>query len=114
MNNDVVILELDRPRVLKYGYKALKTLVAMTGKEIDDIVSSENMNFEDIEKIIYCGLLSDARANNEDLKLEQMEDLLELKPFNYTMKKMTEAFTASFGDQEDIVKNVKRIAQKKK
>lgn len=113
MNNDVVIIELDRPRVLKYGYKAIKTLVAMTGKDIEDVVNSEDMNFEDIEKIIYCGLLSDARANNEDLKLDQVEDLLDLKPLNYSMEKMSEAFTVAFGEPEDIVKNEKRIAQKK-
>ena len=33
MDNDVVIIELDRPRELRYGYKAIKKLVAMTGKK---------------------------------------------------------------------------------
>lgn len=114
MNNDVVILELDRPRELRYGYKAIKTLVAMMGKDIENIVGSDEMNLEDIEKVIYCGLLSDARKNGEDLKLEDMEDLLDLKPLQYTLEKMTEAFTAAFGDPEELEKNLERMAPRQK
>jgi hypothetical protein len=36
-----------------------------------------DFKFEDIEKVFYCGLLSDAKENNETLKLEDMEDLLD-------------------------------------
>lgn len=115
MNNDVVIIELDRPRELRYGYKALKTLVAMTGKNIEDI-SEFDFSAEDlelIEKVIYCGLLSDARKNDEQLKLEDMEDLLDMKPLQYTLKKLTEAFTAAFGDPEELEKNLERMAPQK-
>lgn len=101
MNNDVVILELDRPRELKYGYKALKKLVAMTGKDIESFMNSDNIDFDEIEKIVYCGLLSDSKENNEDLKLEQMEDLLDYKPFAYSMQKMSEAFAIAFGNDEE-------------
>lgn len=99
MNNDVVIIELDRPRELRFGYKALKRMVAMTGKSIEDITQF-NFNIENlemIEKIMYCGLLSDAQKNGETLKLEDMEDLLDVKPLPYIMEKMAEAFTAAFG-----------------
>jgi hypothetical protein len=36
-----------------------------------------DFKFEDIEKVFYSGLLSDARENNETLKLDEMEDLLD-------------------------------------
>jgi hypothetical protein len=105
MNNDVVIIELDRPREIRYGYKALKTLVAMTGKDIEKLMDSDDMSFEDIEKVIYCGILADAQKNGETLKLEDMEDLLDLKPLQYTLEKMNEAFTKAFGNPEEQEKN---------
>jgi len=95
-NNDVVIIELDRPRELRFGHKALKTMQALGV----DIVGQKNDEFsiDDIEKIIYCGLLSDARKNNEPLKLEDMEDLLDQAPsYQHIIDKMQEALTAQFG-----------------
>lgn len=97
--NDVVMMELDRPRQLRYGYKAIKMMISMLDMDVADISEME-VDFgdlEQIEKIIYCGLLSDAKSNGEDLKLDAMEDLLDLQPLSYTMEKMTEAFSASFG-----------------
>lgn len=95
--NDVVILNLDRPRELRFGHKALKTLIALTGKDIDAINIGEGMDLEEIEKIVYCGLLSDARANGETLKLEDMEDLLDQAQFSEIITKMTEALKKAFG-----------------
>ncbi|MEK5415063.1 hypothetical protein [Paenibacillus sp. FSL L8-0708] len=96
-NNDVVILDLDRPRELRYGHKALKKLVAITGKNIEEI-DTENFDLAEIEKYIYCGLLSDATANGEVITLEQMEDLLDQAPsFSHIVEQMTKAFNVSFG-----------------
>lgn len=95
--NDVVMIELDRPRELRYGHKALKNMVSMMGKKLDDI-DLENLDLGEIEKVIYCGLISDARKNNESLTLEQMEDLLDEAPtFEHIIEKLTEAFEISFG-----------------
>ena len=62
--NDIVIIQLDRPRELRYGHKALKKLVALTGRDIEDLEKGID-DLEEIEKIVYCGLLSHARENNE-------------------------------------------------
>lgn len=95
--NDVVIINLDRPRVLRFGHKALKRLTAMTGKSLDAF-DIENFEFEDLEKVIWCGLLSDAKENNETLKLEDMEDLLDqAESYNEILEKMNLAFNAAFG-----------------
>lgn len=113
--NDVVILNLDRPRMLWFGHKALKTLSAMTGKDIDATLQMEGLDLEALEKIMYCGLLKDAKMNNEILKLEDMEDLLDEVPFMEIVSKMQEAFDASFGNvSAEELKNAQRIAEKMK
>lgn len=95
--NDVVILNLDRPRELRYGHKALKKISAATGKSMEEMEEG-NINFDDIELYLYYGLLSDARKNNEELKIEDMEDLLDQAPtYAHIMEAMQEAFTVAFG-----------------
>lgn len=95
--NDIVIIELDRPRELRYGHKALKKLVALTGLNIDEIDTS-NLDLGELEKYIYCGLLSDAKEHGETLELGQMEDLLDLAPnFAHIVERLTAAFESSFG-----------------
>lgn len=100
-NNSVVLIKLDRMRELRYGHKALKQMTALTGKGLSDF-SMENFDLNELEKILYCGLLSDARKNNEELKLEEMEDLLdEAESFQYLVEKMEEAFTKAFGEGDE-------------
>lgn len=100
-NNDVVILHLDRPREVRFGHKALKTLIAITGKSLESLDESE-ISLEDIEKFMYCGLLYDARKNGETLTLEQMEDLLDMAP-KYTdiVEAMSKAFEISNGGKTE-------------
>jgi predicted solute-binding protein len=94
-NNDVVIIELDRPRELRFGHKALKTYQSISGKGIEEFGS--DFSFAEVEKLMYCGLLSDSRKHGESLKIEDMEDLLDLAPYEEIIEKMTEALNASFG-----------------
>lgn len=114
-NNDIVVINLDRPRVLWFGHKALKTLGALTGKDIDAAMQMENLDLGELEKIMYCGLLTDAKQHNETLNLEDMEDLLDQAPFGEIIEKMQQAFNASFGNiAGDNGKNLQRIATKPK
>lgn len=110
--NDVVMINLDRPRMLWFGHKALKTLGAMTGKDIDAAMQMDGLDLEAVEKIMYCGLLTDAKSHNETLKLADMEDLLDCVPFRVITDKLQEAFGAAFGNFGDNEKNLKRIAEK--
>jgi hypothetical protein len=99
--NDVVIINLDRPRVLRYGHLAMKKLGALTGKDIDNM-DMDNFDPEELEKIIYCGLLTDAKEHNETLKLEDMEDLLDkARSYGDIIEKMELAFNAAFGNLTD-------------
>ncbi|HZG83831.1 hypothetical protein [Paenibacillus sp.] len=96
--NDVVLIKLDRIREIRFGHKALKTLGAITGKEIDSMMKMDGLDLEAVEKILYCGLLSDARAHGEELRLEDMEDLLDYaNPWNELIEKMQLAFERAFG-----------------
>lgn len=97
--NDIVIINLDKPRMLWFGHKALKTLTALTGKKLTEFEEVfQDMDFELLEKVLYCGLLTDAQAHQETLKLEDMENLLDKAPFKVVTEKMQEAFRAAFGD----------------
>lgn len=95
-NNDVVIVELDRPRELRFGHKALKKLMATTGKSIEE--ATEEFDMEELEKIFFYGLERDARDKGETLTLEMMEDILDHAPsYDYLMNKMQLAMNNAMG-----------------
>lgn len=98
--NTLVVLNLDRPRFLKYGHKALKQLQAITGKNLSSL-NPEDFTMEELEKVIYCGLLSDAKENNETLKLEDMEDLLDQAlNIGHVLEGMNKAFDMAFQETD--------------
>lgn len=98
-NNDVVMIKLDVERELRFGHKALKMLSALTGMSMETM-SDGDMDFGEMEKIIYCGLITDDQERlGGNLKLEDMEDLLDKCPKpKYYMDKMTQALSNAFGD----------------
>jgi predicted solute-binding protein len=99
--NDVVVINLDRPRILRFGHKALKKLGALTGKGLADL-GENDFDLEELEKILYCGLLSDAKENGETLKLEDMEDLLDqAESYNELLEAMNLALTNAFGQGDE-------------
>jgi hypothetical protein len=99
--NDVVIINLDRPRALRFGHKALKKIAAMTGKDIDAIDFAK-IDLNDIEKIMFCGLERDARENNEQLTLEMIEDLLDqADTFKNVVDSLQKAIMREFGITEE-------------
>jgi hypothetical protein len=105
MKNDLTMIKLDRPRFVRFGHKALKTLSALTGKSLQEL-DFENFDLDDVEKILYCGLLSDAKANGEVLKLEDMEDLLDqAESYQEIINAMGEAISKAFGNNSDKEKN---------
>jgi len=98
--NTTVIIQLDRPREVRFGHKALKKLMALTGKSLASI-SEEEFSLEELERVMFCGLLSDAKEHGETLELEQMEDLLDYaKSFNEVMDAMEKALENAFQSTE--------------
>ncbi|QYR20800.1 hypothetical protein KZ483_24070 [Paenibacillus sp. sptzw28] len=95
--NDVVIIELDRPRVLRFGHKALKKLTAFTGTSVEEVGTQNDFDLEELETIFFYGLERDARESGETLTLEMMEDILDYAPsLDYLLEKMQEALRISF------------------
>jgi hypothetical protein len=95
-NNDVVIIELDKKRELRFGHKALKRMSATTGKSVEEM--EDEMDFEELEQIFFYGLEKDAKANGETLTLEDMEDILDCAPsYQYLMDKFQEAIKIAMG-----------------
>jgi hypothetical protein len=94
---ELVIIELDRPRVLKFGHVALKTMMSLTGKDIDAVSAMNDVDLDELDKIMYCALLYDARKNNEVLKLDDVQYLLdEAESEEYIIQKMNEAMIKAF------------------
>lgn len=94
--NTMVVINLDRPRFVRFGHKALKQLGTLTGKKIEQM-DENDFDLADLEKVMWCGLQADAREHNEVLKLEQMEDLLDsASSFGEIMEAMNKALEQSF------------------
>jgi len=105
--SDIVIIQLDKPRELRYGHKALKKLVALTGKSLEDIERDGFGDFDTIEKMVYCGL------NDDSLQLSDMEQLLDKAPnYKHIIDAVQRAFLAAFGVKpEDVEGNQLQPAQ---
>jgi hypothetical protein len=95
-NNTTVVLNLDRPRFLRFGHRALKRMTTLTGMKLENMDEGD-FDLTHLEKIIWCGLQDDAKEHGEDLKLEDMEDLLDkAESFGDIMDAMQEALAQSF------------------
>lgn len=98
--NMTVIINLDRPRTLRYGHRALKLLSSLTGKTMKTMTEND-FDLAELEKVIFCGLLSDSKENNETLKLEDMEDLLDkADSFGDIIEAMNQALDNAFESTE--------------
>nr|WP_325212933.1 hypothetical protein [uncultured Oscillibacter sp.] len=90
-NNDTVILELDRPRELRLGHKALKRFSSMTGCSMEKMESAVN-NYETMSTLIYVMLSQE----DKELTPERVDDLLDDVPIGEIVGKCSQAITAAF------------------
>lgn len=112
--NDVVIIELDRPREVRFGHKALKQMTANLKIDINTF-ELDGSDLEQIEKIMFYALQSDARKNNEQLELKDMEDLLDQAPsYSEIIDKMSLALEKAFGQFEVDEKNLIGVVENSK
>jgi hypothetical protein len=98
--NDVVFIQLDRLREVRFSHKSLKKLSNLLGKNMAQFDETE-FDLGDIEKVMFCGLLHDCQENGETLELEKMEDLLDLAPsYGDIMKAMNDALNNAFQETD--------------
>jgi hypothetical protein len=116
-NNDVIIVELDRKRELRFGHKAMKKLLAANGKSVEEMEEGQSENLEELETIFFYGLEKDARENGETLTMDMMEDILDCAPsYDYLMDKIKEAFAKAmgqFGGNVEAVTPAARASRRK-
>ena len=91
--NDVVILELDRPRPLRLTHRVLKRYLAATGIKMTEIDQSVE-DYGNMTLLIYEML----RADDPELTPEKCDELLDLAPLGTILQKGADAIAAGFGE----------------
>lgn len=91
--NDIVMIELDRPRELKFTHKVMKRFCAATGCKLSEIEDTVD-DYGNMTMLIYEML----RADDPNLTPEQCDDLLDQVPFGVILQKGAEAIAAGFGE----------------
>lgn len=97
--NDVVMIELDCPRELKLGHKALKRFSALTGSSMAGL-EEEIQHYDKLACLMYVMLAVDAEKRGEILKPEQVDDLLEDVPITRQLQLCMKAIQAAFEDPD--------------
>ena len=92
--NDVVILDLDRPRCLRLGHKALKRFSALANCSMADMEQAVQ-RYDKVATLAYVMLSED----DPDLTPEQADSLLDMVPINRIMEAVSQAIQAAFEDE---------------
>lgn len=93
--NDVVILELDKPRTLRLGHKALKRFSALTACSMTDMEKA-------VQRYDKVAVLAYVMLSEEDPELtpEKVDDLLDMVPIKTICEKCSAAIEAAFADED--------------
>lgn len=98
--NDVVILELDRPRELRLGHKALKRFSALTNCSMADM-EQQIQCYDKLSCLLWVMITQDQLNNGEDMMSpEQLDDLLDNISVTKLTKLCAEAIGAAFADED--------------
>ena len=96
--NDLVIINLDRPREVKLSHKVLKRYCALTGKTLREIPGVAT-DYVEMTRLLWCALLRE----DPELTPERLDDLLErhdVMPMT-VIEAVGAAIKAAFDDGED-------------
>ena len=91
------ILELDKSRTLRFGFKAMRTIRNRFGdRSLDQLMS---IKVDEIPVLAWAGLTHEDKA----LTVEQVEDLLDAAiPEKYTILKVTELILGALAGQMGV------------
>lgn len=102
-----VLIELDKPRNLRYGLNALVTIEEQIGKPLTGL-DFNNVSVKDLRAILYAGLFHE----DKELTPEKVADLVdEFSSIETISGKLGEAMTLAFGGTE--TKNAQTAAAAK-
>ena len=98
--NDVVILELDRPRELRLGHKSLKRFSALTNCSMADM-EQLIQHYDKLTCLLWVMITQEQIDHGEKMMTpEQLDDLLDPVPIAKLTRLCTEAIQAAFVDEE--------------
>ena len=98
--NDVVILDLDRPRELRLGHKALKRFSALTNCSMADM-EKEIQHYDKMSCLIWVMVTEDQTAHGEEMMTpEKLDDLLDAVPIPKLTNLCSKAIQAAFVDED--------------
>lgn len=91
------IINLDKPRKLRYGFKAIRMIRQKFGdKSIENIL---NINVDEVPTLAWAGL----KWEDNTLTLEQVEDLLDAAiPEKYTIMSLIELIMGAMAAQVGV------------
>lgn len=90
-NNDMVILELDKPREIKFGVKAMKLIEKLKKCKISNL-SLDQLTTDELIQITHAGLV------DKSVTIEQLEDLIdEHTTIGNVILVISEGFQVAFG-----------------
>lgn len=94
-NNEVVMINLDRPRPLRLTNRVLKRFCAGQKVSLADI--EQAIQRYDVMSVLLYEML---RADDPDLTVERCDDLLDLLPIGEIIETCSRAIAAGFGAQD--------------
>ena len=92
--NDVVILELDRPRTLRLGHKVLKRFSALTQCSMTEMEAAVQ-RYDKMSALLYVMLSEE----DPDLTPAMVDDLLDMKSIREISEACTKAIEVAFADE---------------
>ena len=103
------ILELDRPRKLKFGFKAIRLIREHFGeKDVSDLL---NMKVDEMPIIAWAGLIHE----DPDLTIEKVEDLLDGSiPERYTVVEIVNILAEALADHFGVSEKKTTPSRRKK
>lgn len=101
--NDVVILELDRPRVLSLNHRALKRFSALTGCAMDEI-EAKVKHYDQMSALLWVMVTDEQMDLGEPLMTPEALDAM-LNKHKISIKQVLtlcgQAIEAAFKDEDD-------------
>lgn len=100
--NDVVILELDRPREIRLSHRALKRFSALTNCSMADI-ETEIQHYDKMTCLLWVMVTDEQIERNEELMTpEELDKLLNMSKIKISklLKICSQAIKAAFEDED--------------
>lgn len=103
MSKPFVVVELDKPRKLRYGINQLIMLEEMLNIPITELANKQP-GLKEIRTLLWCGLIWE----DPDLTVEQVGELMDNADLVELSAKVNEAIMQSFGTPKNSTKATAR------